>query len=157
MEPPPPLGCCRHTPGQRDAGRLLPCALPRESVSGNFSRRHVLGAFTTTTTTTTTHPLPTPPLLAPPPPPPKGASGRQLVGGVVGVQNRGVAPPGVATDPTPPESPIPTTGFAPPPPSPSQPGQPFVPDLDVPAYSSDYARLRDRYEAQMQAPRAAFA
>ena len=50
--PPPPLGRCRHTPGQRDAGRLLPCTLPRESVSGNFSRRHVLGAFTTTTTTT---------------------------------------------------------------------------------------------------------
>ena len=43
---PPPLGRCRHTPGQRDAGRLLPCALPRESVSGNFSRRHVLGALT---------------------------------------------------------------------------------------------------------------
>ena len=42
--PPPPLGRRRHTPGQRDAGRLLPCALPRESVSGNFSRRHVLGA-----------------------------------------------------------------------------------------------------------------
>ena len=40
-----------HTPGPRDAGRLLPCALPRESVSGNFSRRHVLVAFTTTTTT----------------------------------------------------------------------------------------------------------
>ena len=36
--PPPPLGCRGHTPGQRDAGRLLPCALPRESVSGNFSR-----------------------------------------------------------------------------------------------------------------------
>ena len=50
--PPPPPGRCRHTPGQRDAGRLLPCALPGESVSGNFSRRHVLGAFTTTTTTT---------------------------------------------------------------------------------------------------------
>ena len=31
----------------------------------------------------------------PPPPPPKGASGQQLVLGVVGVQNRGVAPPGV--------------------------------------------------------------
>ena len=27
-------------------------------------------------------------------PPPQGASGQQLVGGVVGVQNRGVAPPG---------------------------------------------------------------
>ena len=36
-----------------------------------------------------------PSLNAPPPmpPPPKGASGQQLVGGVVGVQNRGVAPP----------------------------------------------------------------
>ena len=55
--PPPPLGRCRHTPGQRDAGRLLPCALPQESVSGNFSRRHVLGA-TTTTTTTTYHTIP---------------------------------------------------------------------------------------------------
>ena len=43
--PPPPPGRRRHTPGQRDAGRLLPCALPRESVSGNFSRRHVLGAL----------------------------------------------------------------------------------------------------------------
>ena len=32
-----------------------------------------------------------------PPPPPLGAFGQQLVGGVVGVQNRGVAPPGVAT------------------------------------------------------------
>ena len=29
----------------------------------------------------------------PPPPPPQGASGQQLVGGVVGVQNRRVAPP----------------------------------------------------------------
>ena len=29
----------------------------------------------------------------PPLPPPLGASGRQLVGGVVGVQDRGVAPP----------------------------------------------------------------
>ena len=52
--PPPPLGRCQHTPGQRDAGRLL----PRESVSGNFSRRHVLGALTTTTTTTTYHTIP---------------------------------------------------------------------------------------------------
>ena len=59
---PPPLGRRRHTPGRRDAGRLLPCALPRESVSGNFSRRHVLGAFTTTTTTTPP-PLPPPPYL----------------------------------------------------------------------------------------------
>ena len=32
--------------------------------------------------------------MPPPPPPPQGASGQQLVGGVVGVQNRGVAPPG---------------------------------------------------------------
>ena len=39
--------------------------------------------------------LPEPPLRCPPPPPPQGASGQQLVGGVVGVQNRGVAPPGV--------------------------------------------------------------
>ena len=44
-------------------------------------------------------PLPPKPLLDPPPialpepPPPQGASGQQLVGGVVGVQNRGVAPP----------------------------------------------------------------
>ena len=68
---PPPLGRCRHTPGQRDAGRLLPCALPRESVSGNFSRRHVLGALTTTTTTTTT----TPPLPPPPTPPPTSKVG----------------------------------------------------------------------------------
>ena len=28
-----------------------------------------------------------------PPPPPQGASGQQIVGGVVGVQNRGVPPP----------------------------------------------------------------
>ena len=34
-------------------------------------------------------PLPEPTLPAPPPPPPQGASGQQLVGGVVGVQNRG--------------------------------------------------------------------
>ena len=32
-------------------------------------------------------------------------------------------------------------------PSPSQPGEPFVPDLDVSASSTDYAQLRDRYEA----------
>ena len=32
----------------------------------------------------------------PPPSPPQGAFGQQLVGGVVGVQNRGVAPPGDA-------------------------------------------------------------
>ena len=29
----------------------------------------------------------------PPPPPPKGASGQQLVGGVIGVQNRELPPP----------------------------------------------------------------
>ena len=43
-------------------------------------------------------PPPPSPLLDPPsnpPPPPQGASGQQSVGGVVGVQNRGVAPPGV--------------------------------------------------------------
>ena len=34
-----------------------------------------------------------------------------------------------------------------PPPSPSQSGEPFVPDLDVWAYSTDYAQLRDQYEA----------
>ena len=37
-------------------------------------------------------PLPEPPPPSPPPPPP-GATGRQLVGGLVGVQDRGVAPP----------------------------------------------------------------
>ena len=30
------------------------------------------------------------------------------------------------------------------------PPQPFVPDLDVTAYSTDYAQLRDQYEAQQQ-------
>ena len=44
-------------------------------------------------------PHPPKPLLDPPhlpllDPPPQGASGQKLVGGVVGVQNRGVAPPG---------------------------------------------------------------
>ena len=34
-----------------------------------------------------------PPPPSPPPPPPLGAFGQQLVGGVVGVQDRGVAPP----------------------------------------------------------------
>ena len=34
-----------------------------------------------------------PPSQIPPPPPPQGASGQQLVGGVVGIQNRGVPPP----------------------------------------------------------------
>ena len=39
-------------------------------------------------------PIPPPFALPEPPPPrPQGASGQQLVGGVVGVQNRGVAPP----------------------------------------------------------------
>ena len=41
-------------------------------------------------------PPPNRPSLNPPPippPPPQGASGQQLVGGVVGIQNRGVAPP----------------------------------------------------------------
>ena len=64
---PPPHG----NPGNRPpppAGTALPGAPPRP-------------------------PPPRPP--PPPPPPPQGASGRQLVGGVVGVQNRGVAPPGV--------------------------------------------------------------
>ena len=51
-------------------------------------------------------------------------------------------------DPTPPESLAPTTGSAPP--SPSQPGKPFVPDLDVSAYSTNYTQLRDRYEALQQ-------
>ena len=53
-----------------------------------------------------------------------------------------------AADPTPPESPAPAVGS--PPPSPSQLGEPFVPDLDVTAYSTDYAQLRDQYEAQQQ-------
>ena len=35
----------------------------------------------------------TPPFNPPPPPPPQGASGQQLVGGVVGVQNRRIARP----------------------------------------------------------------
>ena len=34
-----------------------------------------------------------PPSHPPPPPPPQGASGQQLAGAVIGVQNRGVAPP----------------------------------------------------------------
>ena len=41
-------------------------------------------------------PPPAPPIPPPHSPslnPPQGASGQQLVGGVVGVQNRGVAPP----------------------------------------------------------------
>ena len=53
-----------------------------------------------------------------------------------------------AADPTSPESPTPTAGSAPP--SPSQPGEPFVPDLDVSAYSTDYAQLRDGYEPLQQ-------
>ena len=39
--------------------------------------------------------LPEPPPPPDPPPHPQGASGQQIVGGVVGVQNRGVAPPPV--------------------------------------------------------------
>ena len=41
-------------------------------------------------------PPPHSPLLEPPlpSPPPPGASGQQLVGGIVGVQNRGITPPG---------------------------------------------------------------
>ena len=46
----------------------------------------------------------------------------------------GVQP--AAADPTPPEGPAPTAGLATP--SPSQPGEPFVRDLDVSAYSTDY-------------------
>ena len=43
-----------------------------------------------------------PPLKCPrPPPPPQGASGQPLVGGVVGVQNRGVAPPPPVASPIP--------------------------------------------------------
>ena len=42
-----------------------------------------------------------------------------------------------ATDPTPPKSPTPAAGSAPP--DPSQSGEPFVPDLDASAYSTDYA------------------
>ena len=53
-----------------------------------------------------------------------------------------------AADPAPPESPAPAVGSAPP--SPSQVGEPFIPDLDVTAYSTDYTQLRDRYEAQQQ-------
>ena len=55
---------------------------------------------TTPNCPTWTPPQPTLPEPPPPPPPPspsctppQGASGQQLVGGVVGVQNRGVAPP----------------------------------------------------------------
>ena len=53
-----------------------------------------------------------------------------------------------AADPTPPESPAPAVGS--PPPSPSQVGEPFVPDLDVTAYSTNYTQLCDQYEAQQQ-------
>ena len=52
-------------------------------------------------------PSPNPPSNAPPPPP-KGASGQQLVGGVVGVQMRGVAPSGGCPSlPWPPFLPLP--------------------------------------------------
>ena len=40
-------------------------------------------------------------------------------------------------------------------PCPSQSGEPFVPDLDVSAYSTDYAQLSDRYDAQQQVLRVA--
>ena len=53
-----------------------------------------------------------------------------------------------ATDPTPLESPAPAAGSAPP--SSSQLGEPFVPDLDVTAYSNDYTQLCDQCEAQQQ-------
>ena len=53
-----------------------------------------------------------------------------------------------AADPRPPESAAPSAGSAPP--RPSQLGEPFVPDLDVTAYSTDYAQLHDRYEVQQQ-------
>ena len=56
--------------------------------------------------------------------------------------------PPAAADPTPPESPAPAVGSAPP--SPSEVGEPFVPDLDVTAYSTDYAQLHDEYEAQQR-------
>ena len=56
--------------------------------------------------------------------------------------------PPAAADPTPPVSPAPAVGSAPP--SPSQVGEPFVPDLDVTAYSTDYAQLHDEYEAQQR-------
>ena len=54
-----------------------------------------------------------------------------------------------AAHPTPPESPAPAGGSARPP-RPSQLGEPFVRDLDVTAYSTAYAQLRDTYEAQQQ-------
>ena len=64
---------------------------------------------------------PRPPLQCPPPPPPpppQGASGQQLVGGVVGVQNRGVAPPGVHPQPPSSSTPGPGCPFS----TPSPPG-----------------------------------
>ena len=51
-----------------------------------------------------------------------------------------------ATDPTPPKSPTPAAGSALP--SPSQSGEPFVPDLNVSTHSTDFPQLSDRYEAQ---------
>ena len=42
--PPRPRRCL---PRLCSAGRLLPCALLTETVSGNFSRQHVLSATTT--------------------------------------------------------------------------------------------------------------
>ena len=58
-----------------------------------------------------------------------------------------------ATHPTPPESPTPAAGS--PPSSPSQSGEPFVPDHNVSAYATDYAQLSDRYDAQQQVVRIA--
>ena len=54
----------------------------------------------------------------------------------------------VAIDPRPPELPTPAAWWAPP--SPSELGEPFVPDVDVSAYSTDCAQLSDRYDAQQQ-------
>ena len=54
----------------------------------------------------------------------------------------------VTIDPTPRESPIRSTTSAPL--GPWQSGEPFFPDLDVSAYSTDYAQLRDKYEAEQQ-------
>ena len=53
-----------------------------------------------------------------------------------------------AADPKLPESPAPAAESAPP--SPPRLGEPFVPDLDVTAYSTDYTQLRDQYETRQQ-------
>ena len=123
---PPPLGRCRHTPGQRDAGRLLPCALPRESVSGNFFRRHVLGAITTTTTYHTIPYHTVPYHLAESPP----ANPRFFLEGAHEPRGRHrvftAKPDGAPTgDPPPPHGWVHTTSAAPPPPpQPPQKGTP---------------------------------